>query len=250
MSKKAETTEVVKQTETAVASYSGSSVDDWGGSEMSGRDIVIPKLLLMQSTSDMVADGKAKLGDIIDSLTGEILGGLDKPIQFIPFHMEKVWIISSKKPTDSRFNFEKYEPVTAQNQGYPFIEKIGDIEMKYEYTLQFYVLRPEDMSLPYVVSFKSTSSRAGKILSTQMFVRNKAAGLVPPAYTMGLGSHKDKNDQGTFAVMDVKAERKSTQEEIESAFNWFKIIKEGKTQVAPEQTTDNRTGFVDENVPF
>lgn len=245
----AETTEVVKQGPTEVAAFEGASLSDWGDSEMSGRDIVIPKILLMQSTSEGVTEGDKKMGDIVDSVSMETLGTIDKPIQFIPFHMEKVWTISSRKIGEERFNFEKYEAVTAQNQGYPFTEKVGEFEMKYEYTMQFYVLRPEDISMPYVLSFKSTSSRAGKVLATQMFVRNKAAGLVPPAYTMELGGHKEKNDKGTFAVFDVKSAGKTSPELIQECMVWYKVIKAGKTKVAPEASAPDHA-YASENVSF
>lgn len=253
MSKKAEavteSTEVVTKATTEVAAFEGASLSDWGDSEMSGRDIVIPKILLMQSTSEGVTEGDKKMGDIVDSVSMETLGSIDKPIQFIPFHLEKVWTISSRKIGEERFTFEKYEPVTAQNQSYPFSEKLGDIEMKYEYTMQFYVIRPDDTSMPYVLSFKSTSSRAGKVLATQMFVRNKAAGLVPPAYTMELGGHKEKNDKGTFAVFDVKTGPKTSPDLIQECMVWYKVIKAGKTRVAPEASAPEGN-YAPENVSF
>ncbi len=227
------------------------AVSEWGDSEVSARDVIIPKILLMQGLSELVSDGKAKIGDYVDSISGEILGSIEKPLKIIPFHMNKVWIVSSRKVGESKFEFERYEEVTAANQGYPLTEVMGDQEIKYEYALQFYVLRPEDTSMPYVLTFKSTSSRAGRILSTQMYVRNKAAGLVPPAYIMELGGKKDKNDKGTFAVMEVKPLEKTSDDLISECLNWYKVIKSGNTKVAAEESTrPQENNYADTNAQF
>lgn len=231
MSKKNETA-VVETGSNAVAL--SQNLDDWGVSEVSSKDIIIPKILAMQGLSELVSEGKAKLGDFVDSVSGEVLGSIDKPMTFVPFHMEKAWIISRRKKGEQKFEFERYESVTAENADYPFESQEGDDTIKYEYTLQFYVLRPEDTSMPYVISFKSTSLRSGKVLSTQMYVRNRAAGLVPPAYVMELGGKKEKNDKGTFIVMETKPKEKTSPELITECLNWFKVVKSGGAKVAAE----------------
>ena len=67
-------------------------VSDWGNDVYLGaNDIVIPKILPMQGLSQMVADGKAMMGEFRDSLSGEKLGSIAEPIPVVPFHVEKVW---------------------------------------------------------------------------------------------------------------------------------------------------------------
>jgi hypothetical protein len=226
-------TEVVAQVSTAVAAPA-TDLNEWGMGDVSSRDVIIPKILVMQGLSDLVGEGKAKLGDFVDSITSEVLGSIDKPLSIIPLHMQKSWIISRRKKGESKFEFERYEDVTSANEGYPLEAADGDDTIKYEYALQFYVLRPEDPTLPYVVTFKSTSTRAGKALATQMYFRNKAAGLAPAAFVMELSSKKEKNDKGTFAVMEVKPKGRTSAEQEKEALNWFKVIKAGKTKVAAE----------------
>lgn len=227
--------EVVSQGAGNQVAVSATTMEDWGQSEISSKDIIIPKILAMQGLSDFVSEGKAKLGDLVDSISGEVLGSIEKPVEFVPFHMEKVWIISRKKKGETKFEFEKYEAVTAENLGYPFEAKDGEDDVKYEYTLQFYCLLPTDTSMPYVISFKSTSLRSGKVLSTQMYVRNRAAGLTPPSYTMLLGGKKEKNDKGTFIVMDTKVKGRTSPELETECLNWFKVIKSGGAKVAAEK---------------
>ena len=246
MAKKSDTS-IVEATSSALTA--ASDLNEWGQNDLGARDFVIPKILLMQNTSELVGEGKAKLGDFIDSITGDVLGAIDRPIQFIPFHMDKMWIISSRPLGDSKFEFDRYEPVSPANMDRPLQEVQGNREVKYEYTLQFYVLRPEDPTLPYVLSFKSTSARAGKVLSTQMFVRNRAAGLVPPAHVMELSGKREKNDKGIFAVMEVKAGPRTSPELVAECLNWFKVIKAGKATVAPEPVKDDVV-YADDNVKF
>jgi hypothetical protein len=247
MSKKSESKELKNQ-ETAGEMTIANDLSAWGENEMSSRDMVIPKILCMQGLSDLVSDGKAKMGDFVDSLSNEVIGNIDEPVNFIPFHMEKIYIISKRDKGASRFEFDRIEPVG--NQDYPYEETIGNEEFKYEYTLQFYVLRPEDTTLPYVLSFKSTSLKAGKVLSTQMYVRNRAAGLVPPAYVMSLLGRKEKNDQGTFIVMDVKQGDKSTTDQISGCLEWLKIIKAGKAKVDHSSEGASKKEYASDETQF
>ena len=218
-----------KSNDVALAS---ANLDAWGENDMSAQDMVIPKILCMQGLSDLVSEGKAKMGDFVDSLSSEVIGSTEKPVDIIPFHMEKIYIISKRDKGNSRYEFDRIESV--QNQNYPFENEVDGVQFKYEYTLQFYCLRPEDTSLPYVVSFKSTSLKTGKVLSTQMYVRNRAAGLVPPAFTMKLGGRKEKNDMGTFIVMEVKQGERTSDELIGQCLEWMNIIKSGRTKVQHE----------------
>jgi hypothetical protein len=221
---------VAKKQETMPAAAMDMSA--WGDGDVSAKDIIIPKILCMQGLSDLVADGKAKMGDFVDNLTNEVIGSIDNPVDFVPFHMEKIYIISKKGQGDNRFEFDRIEAEAGQQ--YPFEEEIGGVTYKYEYTLQFYVLRPEDTSIPYVISFKSTSLKAGKTLATQMYVRNRAAGLVPPAYTMQLTGIKEKGQQGTYIKLVAKQGAKTKPELINECLTWLNAVKSGQAKAASE----------------
>lgn len=206
------------------------SLNDWGTNDLASKDIVIPKIYCMQGLSDLVAEDKAKMGDFIDSLTSKKLGSISEPLNFIPFHMEKLWEVS-KQNEKGDFEFATFEPVTAANIDRAYENNIDGINYKYKYTMRFYVLLENDSSLPYIISFKGTSTQAGKVLATQMFVKNKAAGKVPPAFVMSLAGRKDKNDKGTFAVMEVCPKRETTPQEVNEAFGWFKTINQGGVKI-------------------
>jgi hypothetical protein len=220
------------------------SMADWGLPQVSSKDIIIPKILCMQGLSELVVDEKAKMGDFVDSMTSEILGNYaKKPVAFIPFHLEKIWIISKKTQGSGDFDFDSIVPVTSENEGLRYNEVVDGVEYKREYTMNFYVLRPDDMSLPYIISFKGMSSKSGRILATQMYVRNAAAGLVPPAMIMELSGTKDKNDKGTFITLNTKPVGESNPEQIAKAFEWYKTVSSGGTKAhaeEPKQATEQK----------
>jgi hypothetical protein len=205
------------------------SMADWGAPQVDSQDIIIPKILCMQGLSELVTDDKAKMGDFVDNMTSTVIGNYKEGIEFIPFHMEKILIVSKSNGSD--YEFERIEKVDATNANKEYEEVIGGEKFKNEYCMNFYVLRPEDMSLPYIISFKGMSRKSGKILATQMFVRNAAAGKVPPAFVMKLAGRKDKNDKGTFIVLETSPVRDSKQEEIANAFNWYKTVNAGGVKV-------------------
>lgn len=203
----------------------------WGQSEVSSNDIVIPKIQLMQGMSQAVVGGKNKLGDMIDSVTGDLLGTLDKPLEVIPFHMEKFYVI--QKHNGKKWMYDKIEKVTPVNENAPYEFEDGGQKKKRVYTRRFFVLVNGNV-LPYTIDFASTSAKAGKELATEMFVKNAMMKLPPAASKIAIGSKTEKNDDGTYAVKTVKVIGKASNEEIKSAFEWYKTVSKKEVHVAEE----------------
>ena len=230
------TKEVQKQESNAVANI---DVDAFGGGGLSGADVVIPKILVMQGLSKQVTEGHAKFGDLVDSLSSQVVGNaVNAPLEFIPFLMEKQWVVFTKM--NGIWKFNKFEPVTVANENKPWEEIINGVEYKNEKCFNFYSILPSDPSMPYVISFKATSQKTGRELATQMYVKNKAAGKVPPAFVMNLKGDKVTNDKGTYVVLKTEINRESTMDEIQNCLTWFKTIQSGgaktdHSDVAPKQ---------------
>lgn len=214
---------------------SAADLDAWGVTALTAKDIVIPKILPMQAMSKKVTADEAKFGDLIDSLTNEVLGDTKNPIEFIPFFMEKVYVVMEEK--DNKFTFANQVPITAKNEDQEFeaVNPETGIKQKWYRTLNFYVLFPKQVeaneAIPYLLSFRSTSARAGQKLATTMFMKNLKAGKTPASTVMELSYSKKSNDKGTFGVLDVRELRASTPEQISEAFLWVKTIKSGRTKV-------------------
>jgi len=178
----------------------------WGTENIDASQLTIPKILCMQGLSQMVADGDAQMGDIVDSLTGERLGcGREKdfaPLDFVPLYSFQEWVVYEKMK-NGELQFIEKVPFGPDNASW----KWDTEDQKRVVVMNFYVMLEKDLddegALPYLLSFRSTSYKAGKKLAT--LVKKGALAQRPaPAYTYTLTAHKDSNDKGTFYVFDVK----------------------------------------------
>lgn len=247
MSKK----EVVVKEETAMMVAPQVTLDDWGNdNEMTANDLVIPKILVQQGMSKYVTEGTARFGEFCDSLTGEILGDSDKkPIEVIPFHMQKVWVVSKKIPNKDKPEYVRTEQVTPENEMLPWeFEEDGQKFIR-ALIRNFYCVVPSRRGMCYVVPFKGKSARSGKILATQMFTTNKLAKLTPAGMVIELTAKKESNDDGTFMVMYVKPLKETPSDLLVEAFNWYKLVKSGATKVDESDLKEEPT-FSSDDRPF
>lgn len=60
-----------------------------GLEKVTSDDIIYPRLLLMQGLSPLVAEGKRRVGEIVDNLTGDLLCGVGDKLEFIPVVMSR-----------------------------------------------------------------------------------------------------------------------------------------------------------------
>lgn len=228
-----ETTAVATAQPTALAPAAPVDLSAWGVQELTSKDIIIPKILVMQGLSKMVTDGNAKMGEFRDSLNGEVMGTFDKePFEFVPFYMEKVWVIFEEK--NGTMKFSRTVPIDASNENWEIEETIAGVKVRRDRTMNFYVLRPSEVAkgaaVPYILSFRRTSARTGQKIATQMFLKNIKAGKTPASMVMSLSGTKQTNDKGTFIVTDATTTRPSTPDEITEAFAWVKQVKAGRTK--------------------
>lgn len=104
--------QVVKKETTKLAN--AQERPSWLGRSLS-VDQKVPRLLLMQGTSEFVQEEKAKAGDVVRSTTGVKVGGIGKNIPMILLSYPKhEWIIEVK--AGKKFEFVRTLPRTPQNQ--------------------------------------------------------------------------------------------------------------------------------------
>jgi hypothetical protein len=216
-------------------------LNDWGAPQISASDVIIPKILPMQGLSVAVAEGRASMGEFRDSLSNNLLGDIkDKPVHCIPFFVDKAWDIMHEQ-ADGSFKWAKTVPVVENpaspdyNDNWKWEDEVDGIKVKNVRRFNFFVLLPDEIekgsSIPYTISFKSTSIKEGKKLLTQMYMRNIRAGVPPAAFTIKLGGTRQKNDKGIFIVPNFTVDRKSTDVELQECLHWIKMIKSGRTKV-------------------
>lgn len=222
-------------------------------------DLVIPYVIICQSTSDAFAQRKAEVGDIIRSTTSERLGGPQEALEIIPLHYPKTeWIIELKPPKAGRFQYCKRFPRDASNETLPWLfwadsdgnelpaGTKGAIEARRVKILKVFCILLKDVEaaaeemkkidagelpdptkslLPVVLSFRSTSYNAGKDLCT--FIK-RAQSLKAHAwrYVIPFKDHVETNDQGTFYIweMEQTKTRAVPKEMLDQVKEWAVIV--------------------------
>jgi hypothetical protein len=224
-----ETTKQVttKKTTKAVATNTPMSMGNFDAT-----DFVIPRINLIQKMSKK-NDGKAaRYGELRESLDNKLLGDMETPMEFIPIHGEKKWVVS-KRDEKGRYQFESTDAYDGPRDFFS-----PDKSVKNMLSYEFYVLLPSDIAkgedMPYVISFQSTSSGAGKKLVTQMYMRNLRAGKPVYAAVSSLTVTEQTTDDNTYGVMDVSVARESTKEELEACAGWARTIASGAARTETE----------------
>lgn len=214
----------------------------WGTSDVSSKDIIIPAIYLMQPMSDKVTNGEAKFGELVESLSDQVLGSFEKTLKVIPFHMEKLFVEYDATNPKKKEYLRTYA-ITRENEGLPYEDQGVDREGKKcpitrDYCMRFFVLLPSELesggAIPYTITFRRSSLKAGKQMATQMFVKNMAARKSPAAVVMEISVTKETNDEGTYAILGTKPVGPSEAKHINEAFTWFGIVKAGGAKVTQD----------------
>lgn len=207
-------------------------LDEWGPPpQVSQKDTIVSKIHLMQGLSKKVVARQAQIGELRDSVTNELYGDIQTPMEFIPFHMQNTWIesewVADANGRSGSFEYKRTIPVTPENDNLPYESEDGTT--KRTRTMNFFVLLPGEVAagteIPRIMSFAVTSRRGGQKLATQMFVTNRVQNKAPAAMVMKLSVTLDSNDKGTFAVKDCEPSRPASQAELDSALKWFRVVK-------------------------
>lgn len=210
------------------------------------KDIVIPSIQVMQNTSALVGEEKAKLGEIVNMATEEILGGGDTKVQLLPLKIFKTLRIYVVNPG---FKFLREEPLTALNEKLPpeGTEPDGTPVKRYQ-TINAFVLLKTDLAkgegFPSLIRFKSTGMNAGRGLATHLYklVYFKKR---PYAQFVELSTRKEKKDTNTYAVpiISTKGSLAASPAEVEAAEGWLAMLAAGNYKVderedIPEEQTE------------
>jgi hypothetical protein len=227
----------------------------WGKREIHSTSIMIPRILKMEFMSDLVKENKNKFGEFVDSLSGAVVGSIEKPLVLIPIEVQEKWAIYDlveKKGKTSR-EFREIVVVDGKNESWKYKED----GLERDRIMDVYCLLEEDVKdlpknwkelglkpLPKIFGFRRTSLRAGKKLYTQMYVTNQSKNLPPPAVTIEVSGKKVDGDNGTYIVLDTKPGRNTSADEMQLAFHWYQAIKSGQTK-ADETDLTQSEGSVD-----
>ena len=230
---------------------------EWGAAPISSKDIIIPRILLMQPMSDKVTAGEAAFGEFRESLNNTRLGDFKTPFEIIPFHMEKVFIeykiVTQGQKTTKEFL--RVVPITPANEDAKYEDtEVGEDGKVYpiarDYTMNFYLLLASELrsgegAMPYILSTRRTSSKAGKKLATQMYVKNLQAKKTPASTMCLVTAGKQTNDEGTWAVIDVLPGEPTPDTYVAEALKWYKMVKAGQAKAHVESFAETEAPIRD-----
>ena len=214
---------------------------DWGDTGVNvGQDMLLPRLLVMQPTSDLVTDGQAVMGEFRNSVTGERLGSIIEPVEVICFHVVKSLDIN-RLDEGGQYLWDRNIPLVENimspdyNDNLPWEGKDEDgTPIKRIRRLDFFCLIRKDLAsgaaMPYTLSFKSTSMKEGRKMLNQMYVRNKAAKVPPCMYSFILAGTKEKNDKGTFVKPNVSLGTLINVDELRTTKYWYDLVAKGQVK--------------------
>lgn len=244
---------------------------EWDAPELSSRDVVIPSILLMQPMSPQVTDAQAAFGELRESLNMEKLGDFKLGFEFIPFKLHKLFIERVDKGDEKEFL--RAVDITPENENLPYEdhEVIDGKEEKIirDRVMKYFVLLVSELELgtaiPYTISFKRSSFKAGQKLATQMFMKNINSGKTPASMIMTLSASKKTEDNKTWGILDVAPSKPTPDKFIADAFKWLETVRSGKARehmiddesvgstreiVVDGDKVDTKTGEIKEDIPF
>ena len=207
--------------------------DDWGDVQVESKDLMLPRLVLQQSGSDLVKDEKAKAGDYISTLTSDIYSK-DGKVKLLPFYARQY--IRVEKKVGNKFQFHRLDPYTGD------IPSIGERQegsetVKDYHVYEFFCLT-EEGGLPVVISFKSTSHKTGKRLFNQMYIANKQLRRAPAHNWIELSSANQESNGNRYKIMDFKLAEESSKENLDECLSWIRTFK-STTVFTSEESNDN-----------
>jgi len=232
MSKKEVKNEVVVKQETALST----EVHDWQDSETLSQDILIPKILLMQATSQLVQKEKAEVGALVNSVTGKKLGSAREkdfsPVALIPIKIQNIWI--QYENLSGQLEYRGTIPRTKQNEGLPTEWEENGVKWRRDRTINLFCLLEkdlqEDFPMPYVIAFKRTSFTAGRFISTHFSkcdMARQMGKVIPPfATTFKICGEKKSNEQNTWYAFSFGEDTVKTSEQgMALASQWEKTLR-------------------------
>lgn len=220
-------TDIAKADEQRLAAFGG-MMDE---TPVSGADILMPALLLMQPVSGMVTKEKARSGEWRGSLAENLVVPKEQTTEVVPFGFHKTWVVFKKDRTGKQ-DFVRVEPFSVR----PIRERaevIEGVEYQNFETINYFVMLAAEMAnptaLPYLLRFRSTGFIVGKKMETMRAQLQKAH--KPHCFsTFKLGSLYKENDKGKFYIPTLDWGRPTTDEELSALKPWVELAKSGKAK--------------------
>ena len=223
MSKKNEVAVVEQEmqvTETFVApEFEGQAIDM--------NDIAFPKLIAMQPNSETVVDGVYSAGDIINSITGEVVGGVKKELEVYPLRYRKYYKVEKGEK-----EWVRAEPITCKED----MDKAWDFEengvlMTRRPVLEIFLMAPSVSELPFLWRIQGMSYKnISKSFITMAFAMPQAQKKAPFIRSLLIRTEKESNEKGNFFVYKFKLGKMTDAATYALCNQWYETTKSAKIE--------------------
>lgn len=196
-----------------MTSLEGIELDVTDNKDLFKNDILIPKIWLIQSMSQLRKDKVNDEGDYVDSRSEETLLEVDSDEEFIPVICLKTfkrWQTFKlvKEGTKVKKEFISSEMmVLGKNEDLPYQETVEGEDIVRRQVISCYVLLGKEaqkgVSKPYIIDFASTSKGAGRDLVSDIKSLN-AKKLPSFVGWFKLGKKEESKDDNDFFVKTIK----------------------------------------------
>lgn len=203
----------------------------WDAEVVDTKDIIIPKILLMHPTSDLVKKGTRNQGEIIKSTSGDCVAKRGETVDVIVFEKWKEWRIMRKNPTSNRYEYVRTEAWTPENDDQAWDYTEGADTMRRDKTMNFYgVLASEAATgnaFPVRLSFTRTGFRTGMKIA-DAYARALMEKQPPTRQVFKIGSELVTGKEETFFAFTAEAGQSTTPEQMTAALTWRKVVQAAK----------------------
>jgi len=215
--------ELAKKQTAEVAKYEGpTGVSGNIGSE----DMRLPRIALIQAMSPTAQDGTHKAGELVNSLTQEVLG---QPLVIVPAFVFKN-VIRWKSRSEGGGIIYRTTNITDDVK--KDLAWVGDQKPAATAFINAVCLVDGQGDMPLIVSFCNTSYKAGQDLATLTTLKKPSW-----KYTYELSAKKVTNTKGTFHVFNVKLGKPATEEQVKAAMELYENVKNMSIDTDYENTT-------------
>lgn len=159
--------------------FSDVGLDIADNKELFSNDLLIPKVWLIQSMSDLRKEEKAKEGQFVDSQTGEVIADRGETLRFVVLKTFKRWHTFEVKKVKNDIVKEFLSSeimVLGKNHDLKYEDVLDGKDITRRQVISAYVLLEKDaihrVNRPYIIDFASTSKHAGRVMVSDIATLN------------------------------------------------------------------------------
>lgn len=189
--------------------------------------ITIPYIQLLQTNSRVLESrDDLKVGEVIESLSGEVLAKKDQPLELVIFYLRKYYKKEIKRHGEKRWSYLEFIPYTGQKLPYHDEEGSEQGEVRNVYTVDYFCVIPGVGGLFKMLSVANGSKLKTKLnkhfatkIVEKMLETDGAYQLRDSVWSMT--SVKEEGEENSWLVPQLKLTRETTPQEKAQAEKWL-----------------------------